>query len=594
MTDGLASGVGLGVGATGFVKAHGLYSERQQAAAEEVAARIREAGLRTVRIIVVDQHGLPRTKHLSGEAAISAMRNGSDFSGAIYSLDTGNCVFPPAFADGGGFGIPEFTGFPDVSVVPDPTTFRILPWADRTGWMLCDAYFSNGKPMPLDGRAQLRNQLARLEEAGYHCYSGLEVEFYVTRYADEGRIAPRGDRAARARRRSSTSSSAATSSSRTRASTARARCSRPCATASGTSACRRARSRTSGAPASSSSRSARCEGLDAADSMILFRSAMKAICARRGLLASFMCWPALPNFFPSGWHLHQSLVDISTGQNAFVHETELLSPLGTQFVAGLLDHARAMTLFGDPTINAYARFRPYSFAPDRIGWAFDNRGALIRIQGGPGDASTHVENRMSEPAANPYIWLAANIAAGLDGIERGATPPPPIVGDPYAEEADLLPQSLGEAADALDSSKLYRAQFGDALVDYLVMMKRAEVARYTEAGHRPGRAQRVGDARVLRDLLMCRLLAHVARRPLTVAESVGAADLASFADLSPRHPDGWGMAWWPDAEAAAGSGPPERTRCGGRGARGPGVPRDDQRRARRRSRSSTCAARRRD
>jgi glutamine synthetase len=219
--------------------------------------------------------------------------------------------------------------------------------------------------------------------------------------------------------------------------------------------------------------------------MILFRSTMKAVCSRRGLLASFMCWPALPNFFPSGWHLHQSLVDISTGQNAFVHETELLSPVGEQFVAGLLDNAREMTLFGDPTTNAYARFRPYSFAPDRIGWAFDNRGALIRIQGGPGDASTHVENRMSEPAANPYIWLAANIAAGLDGIERGATPPPPIVGDPYAEEADLLPQSLGEAADALDSSKLYRKQFGDALVDYMVMMKRAEVARYTEAGTDP-------------------------------------------------------------------------------------------------------------
>ncbi len=166
MSEGLASGVGLGVGATGFVKAHGLYTEQQQAAAEEVAARIREAGLRTVRIIVVDQHGVPRTKHLSGEAAISAMRNGSDFSGAIYSLDTGNCVFPPAFAEGGGFGIPEMTGFPDISIVPDPTTFRILPWADRTGWMLCDAYFSNGKPMPLDGRAQLRQQLERLRAGG--------------------------------------------------------------------------------------------------------------------------------------------------------------------------------------------------------------------------------------------------------------------------------------------------------------------------------------------------------------------------------------------------------------------------------------------
>ncbi len=484
MSEGLASGVGLGVGATGFVKAHGLHTEQQQAAAEEVAARIREAGLRTVRIIVVDQHGLPRAKHLSGEAAISAMRNGSDFSGAIYSLDTGNCVFPPAFAEGGGFGIDEMTGFPDISIVPDPTTFRILPWADRTGWMLCDAYFSNGKPMPLDGRAQLRKQLERLEEAGYRCYSGLEVEFYITRYADEGRIAlddtgqpgpaPVVDIVERGYQFLSDARLDGASDLLEALRDALWDVGLPPRSMED-----------EWGPGQFEFTFSPLEGLDAADSMILFRSTMKAICSRRGLLASFMCWPALPNFFPSGWHLHQSLVDSSTGQNAFVHETELLSPLGTQFVAGLLDHAREMTLFGDPTTNAYARFRPYSFAPDRIGWAFDNRGALIRIQGGPGDASTHVENRMSEPAANPYIWLAANIAAGLDGIERGAAPPPPIVGDPYAEEADLLPQSLGEAADALDSSKLYREQFGDALVDYLVMMKRAEVARHAEAGNDP-------------------------------------------------------------------------------------------------------------
>ena len=260
MSEGLASGVGLGVGATGFVKAHGLYTGEQQAAAEEVAARIREAGLRTVRIIVVDQHGLPRTKHLSGDAAISAMRNGSDFSGAIYSLDTGNCVFPPAFAEGGGFGIPEFTGFPDVSVVPDPTTFRILPWADRTGWMICDTYFSNGKPLPLDGRAMLRKQLERLEKAGYHCYSGLEVEFYITRYVDEGRIGldmtgPAGAGADRRRRRARLPVPLRHPPGR------RLRgCSRRSATGSGTSACRRGRSRTSGAPGSSSSRSARSRG----------------------------------------------------------------------------------------------------------------------------------------------------------------------------------------------------------------------------------------------------------------------------------------------------------------------------------------------
>src|SRR5579875_4053862 len=125
-------------------------SAEARAEAQEVAERIRADGLRTVRLAVVDQHGVPRAKALSPHAAIAAMSDGLDFSGAIYSLDTGNQVFVPPFARGGGFGIEEFTGFPDVVLVPDPATFRVLPWADRTGWMLCDVYFGNGQPMPLD------------------------------------------------------------------------------------------------------------------------------------------------------------------------------------------------------------------------------------------------------------------------------------------------------------------------------------------------------------------------------------------------------------------------------------------------------------
>ena len=140
-----------------------------------------------------------------------------------------------------------------------------------------------------------------------------------------------------------------------------------------------------------------------------------------------------------------------------------------------------MTLFGDPTVNAYARFRPYSFAPDRIGWAFDNRGALIRIQGGPGDAE-HARREPHERAGREPVPLARRqhrrrASTASSGAPRRRRS---IVGDPYAEEADLLPQSLGEAADALDCQRSSTApQFGDALVDYLVMMKRAEVARYT-------------------------------------------------------------------------------------------------------------------
>ena len=178
-----------GVGQHGFVDRYGLYTPEQADAAAEVAGRIRELDLRTVRLVVVDQHGQPRSKSLSPDVAIAAMSNGLDFSGAIYSLDTGNQVFVPAFAAGGGFGIDEFTGFPDVVLVPDPATFQVLPWADRTGWLLCDVYFSSGRPMPLDGRGLMRRSLRELAEAGYDFLAGIEVEYYIVKL-DSDRITP--------------------------------------------------------------------------------------------------------------------------------------------------------------------------------------------------------------------------------------------------------------------------------------------------------------------------------------------------------------------------------------------------------------------
>ena len=110
-----------------------------------------------------------------------------------------------------------------------------------------------------------------------------------------------------------------------------------------------------------------------------------------------------------------------------------------------------------------------------------NRGTLISIQGAQGDPGTHVENRLGEPAANPYLWLAANIAAGMEGMTSAAEPPPIVTDDPYAVEAPQLPQTLGEAVEALDASDVYRAAFGDSLVDYLVMMKRSEIEAHAKA-----------------------------------------------------------------------------------------------------------------
>jgi glutamine synthetase len=236
-------------------------------------------------------------------------------------------------------------------------------------------------------------------------------------------------------------------------------------------------------------------GLAAADAVVLFRSAVKQICQRRGLLATFMCRPALPNFFSSGWHLHESLLSREDGSNAFASSDKVLSQTGLCFVAGLLEHSRPMAVFAAPTVNGYKRFRPYSFAPDRICWAVENRGALVRVQGAPGDFNSHVEMRMGEPAANPYLYMSANIAAGLDGLRRSLAPPPAVEADPYAADAPPLPASLHEAVGALVEDDFYRKAFGDVLVDYLVQMKRAELARHDTAiaENPPPEGQEVSD-----------------------------------------------------------------------------------------------------
>jgi glutamine synthetase len=457
-----------------------LLSDSAVAHAGEVAERILTQRLRTVRLAVVDQHGILRARALSPDAAIAAMSNGLDFSGAIYSLDTGNNVFVPPFAAGGGFGIAEFTGFPDIVLVPDPATFQILPWADRTGWLLCDAYFANGQPVPLDGRGLLRRQLAALRGLGYDFTVGLEVEFSIFTPANAP-LTPEHAGFTPAPPAVSVFERGYQFLSETRLDSM-----------AGTLTAIRDALWQLGLPPRSMEDEwgpgqiemtfAPMKGLAAADAAVLFRSTVKQVCHRRGLLATFMCRPRLANITSSGWHLHQSLTTRPDGGNAFASDDQPLSPVGLSYVAGLLEHAVPSLPFAAPTVNGYKRFRPYSFAPDRVAWAVENRGALVRVQGSPGDAGAHVEYRAGEPAANPYLYLAASLAAGMDGVRRELTPPPAIEADPYAAQGLVpLPSSLAEAVRALDEDPFYRGAFGDTLVYYLVMMKRAEIGRYEAA-----------------------------------------------------------------------------------------------------------------
>ena len=135
------------------------------------------------------------------------------------------------------------------------------------------------------------------------------------------------------------------------------------------------------------------------------------------------------------------------------------------------------TAFTTPTVNGYRRFRPNSLAPDRVGWGYDHRGAMLRVLGAPGDPASRIENRAGEPAANPYLFIASQIVAGLDGVDSKADPGPRD-DEPYAADRPLLPKSLSAALDALEREPLFRKEFGDVFIDYFLKLKRNEAGRF--------------------------------------------------------------------------------------------------------------------
>jgi len=222
-------------------------------------------------------------------------------------------------------------------------------------------------------------------------------------------------------------------------------------------------------------------GLQAADDVILARTAIRQICRRQGYHATFMSRPAGADTASTGWHLHQSLVDLESGENAFIPTAAeggaLLSSTGQRYLGGLLRHAPAAAVFTTPTVNGYKRYRPFTLAPDRICWGIDNKGAMVRAVGGPGDPATRLENRSGEPAANPYLYMASQLVSGMAGIDGEVDPGAPTE-DPYAEAAVPLPASLMAALEELRDDGAFAEAFGQEVVDWILTLKGSEVERY--------------------------------------------------------------------------------------------------------------------
>jgi glutamine synthetase len=480
--------------AQGFIERHRLWTDEQQRHAQDLRRRVESDNLHLIRLVWADPHGATRAKALTPSAFSAALEDGHNINVATTTLDGAGARIFSSFTRGGGMGLPEMTGSPNLVAVPDPATFRVLPWAPGVGWVLCDEYFRDGTPFHFSPRQLLRKQIARLAGKGMQLCVGLEIEWYLLRPIEE-------------------LNDEHTAIPGTRGRSLRTAPVEPGFSYHGESnmdlmqpvlsALSQAFEKM-GLPLRSIENEwgpgqiectfAARPALEAADQALLFRTATRQICRRMGLFATFMCRPALRGYYSSGWHLHQSLTAPNTAANLLMPESEheCLSPLGRAYMAGLLAHAAPATVFATPTINGYRRFRPNSLAPDRATWCYDHRGVMVRVLGGHDNPATRLENRVGEPSANPYLFILSQIIAGLDGIEQRLDPGPQDE-EPYSAARALLPKSLPVALAALDRDTLFRGQLGDVFVDYLLKLKRSEMGRFAhwlkenglEAGEEP-------------------------------------------------------------------------------------------------------------
>jgi glutamine synthetase len=473
-------------GLPGFIERFGLWTAEQAQDAHRLAAEVESLGIEAIRVGFTDPHGLVRSKTLTPPAFAAALRNGMDFGLGSFMFDTGHDLVVDPFRPGGGIGVPGFEGAPDFIAVPDPLTFRVLPWAANTALVLCDEYFKTGEPVPFAPRAALRKQLSRAAGLGYTYVVGLEVEWYLTRLAGNplefAGVGGFGSPGTAPGVRPVDAGYQFNSDLLGDAAEDFVSVLRRAVQAVGLPL--RTTEHESG-PGQLEFTFDPLPALAAADAMVLFRTLVKQVATRHGYHATFMCKPALAGCDASGWHLHQSLFDEAEEVNLFASDdpSAIVSPLGRAFAGGIIQHAAEVSLFTTPTVNGYQRYGPgHSLAPSVAGWSADNRGAMIRVLGGPLDPSTHLENRIGEPAANPYLYIAAQLMCGIDGIKNNLEPGEMRV-DPHQGDGPELPKTLAAAVAAAKQSALAKAGLGPELVTLMTELKAHEWARFMKAGN---------------------------------------------------------------------------------------------------------------
>ena len=367
----------------------------------------------------------------------------------------------------------------DMYLYPDLNSFCVLPWIDdeggRVARLICDVYDTHGHPFTGDPRNVLKRVLAEAAEMGYTVNVGPEAEFFLFKTDENGNpTAIRNDRAGYFD----------LGPVDTDENVRREMCRYLEAMGFEIEA-----SHHENADSQHEIDFKYGEALSTADNIITFKLVVKTIAQKNGLHATFMPKP-IYGICGSGMHINISLS--KNGKNIFYNaDDELgLSHEAYSFIAGVLEHARGMCAVTNPLVNSYKRLVVGYEAPVYIAWSAKNRSPLVRVPNARGEAS-RIEIRNPDPAANPYLAFAAVLAAGLDGIKRGLTPPPACDSNIFEmskkelRENNILslPKNLSEAVDEFERDELLIDTIGDHISPKYIEAKRREWHEYTTTVH---------------------------------------------------------------------------------------------------------------
>ena len=407
----------------------------------------------------------------------------TDILGTVKNVSVPARQAEKAFEEGIYFDGSSIEGFvriqeSDMRLEPDPSTFAILPWRQAADGaaarMICNVIDTGtGEPFSGDPRSVLKSVLDRANDLGYTLNVGPEPEFFIFETDEDGRattithdaggyfdLAPK-DLAADMRREIIYNLEMMDFEVEA--------------------------SHHEVAQGQHEIAFKYADGLHCADNIATFRAVVRATAEANDLHATFMPKP-IAHVNGSGMHTHLSLFDES-GNNAFHDGDDEFNLSGTakSFLAGILDHANAVTAICNPTVNSYKRLVPGYEAPVYVAWSDVNRSALIRKPAARAPAASRIELRSPDPSCNPYLAIAAMLAAGLDGIERGLEAPDPVRENIYdfdetkREEygIDTLPSDLGSAVDAFEEDEVIMDALGSHVSEKFVTAKRAEWAEYS-------------------------------------------------------------------------------------------------------------------